>query len=146
MELLTVPENRKLVAQAIGLEEFVVPGTDDVIKQQEEIQLLVQSQPIVQDGMELPSIMVEELVDNHEIGWDICREWLVGEAGRLAKQENPQGYRNVLLHGQMHFIIQQQGMQMLNAAASANPQNKSGEKEKPEPEAAQSKQRNVIPE
>lgn len=148
MELLVVPENRKLVAQAIGLEDFVVPGTDDVTKQHEEIQLLVQSEPVLIDGMEMPSIPVEELVDNHEIGWDICREWLVGEAGRLAKQENPQGYRNVLLHGQMHFIIQQQGLQMMNAAAGANPQNKPGEqeKEKPEPQAAQAKQKNVIPE
>jgi len=151
MELLAVPKNRRLVAQAIGLEDFEVPGTEDVTQQLEEIQLLLQSEPIIEmdpmtgQEMEMPSIPVDFLVDNHEIGWDTCREWLVGESGRLAKQENPKGYKNVLLHGQQHFTILTQGMMNQNAAGSANPQEqqKPGEKEKPEPVAAQAKKNNV---
>jgi hypothetical protein len=48
---------------------------------------------------------VEPLVDNHAVEADICRRFLVSDAGRLAKNENPDGYKNVLLHMQRHMNI-----------------------------------------
>ena len=47
-------------------------------------------------------------VDNHPLESDICRRWLVSDAGRLAKIENPMGYKNVLLHMKMHKDMEMQ--------------------------------------
>ena len=46
----------------------------------------------------LPSVEPDMDVDNHQLEADICRRWLVSDAGRLCKLENPAGYENVLLH------------------------------------------------
>lgn len=104
MAALTSPENIPLISEAIGITDFVIPGEDDRQKQYEEIKLLLMSQPIPnpQLGGLGPSIEIEPLVDNHEIEADICRRFLVSDAGRLAKTENPAGYQNVLLHMQQH--------------------------------------------
>ena len=45
-----------------------------------------------------PSIEPNFDVDNHMLAADIDRRWLVSDAGRLCKLENPPGYENVLLH------------------------------------------------
>jgi len=104
MSALSSPENINMLAEAIGLDDFIFPGSDDRQKQYEEIHILVNSEPIP-DGMggETSSVQVEQLVDNHQIEADICRRWLVSEAGRLAKTENPDGYKNVLLHMKQHM-------------------------------------------
>lgn len=104
---LMAPENIPLLASAIGMDDFFIPGEADRQKQLEEIKILIQSQPIPdpmshQGGM-APSVDIEPLVDNHEIEADICRAWLVGDAGRQCKVENPNGYQNVLLHMQRHM-------------------------------------------
>ncbi len=105
---ISSPENIPFLAQAIGLEDFIIPGSDDREKQYEEIQLLIQSGPIPggvgPDGMpsELPSIPIEPDVDNNAIEADICRRWLVGPIGRSCKTDNPDGYKNVLLHMKQH--------------------------------------------
>ena len=52
--------------------------------------------------VELPSIEPDFDVDNHPLEADICRRWLVSDAGRMTKLENPNGYKNVLLHMKMH--------------------------------------------
>ncbi len=103
MASISSPENIPLLAQAIGLEEFYIPGADDREKQYEEIRLLVQSAPIP-DGMggETSSVPIEPDVDNNAIEAEICRSWLISSTGRLCKVENPDGYKNVLLHMQAH--------------------------------------------
>lgn len=149
MEMLNDPANLPLVTQAIGLEEFVVPGEDDRNKQIEEIRLLIDSEPIVlpPDPMamemgqpppqeqEMPSIEVEPLVDDHEVHIEICRGYLVSEAGRLLKIENPPGYKNILLHMQMHM----QTLQMMQMTAAqmqpSQPESEYETQEKPEPAA-----------
>ena len=116
-EALTTPENLQLVARAIGLDNFSVPGDDDRQKQYEEINQLLATEPI--DEM-VPSVDIEPAVDNNELHADICRRWAVSEAGRLAKVENPAGYKNVLLHMQRHVTVIQ-AMQAMNAAQAAPP-------------------------
>jgi len=134
MEAIMSPENLPFIKDAIGINEFVIPGEADRQKQYEEIQLLVNSEPIVmppdpamvEEAMvaggpemaeqamqpqELPSVEVDPIVDNHQIEADICRQWLISETGRLAKTENPAGYKNVLLHMKAHMDILQQRMQ-----------------------------------
>jgi hypothetical protein len=130
---LTSPENLPYLKRAIGLTDYVIPGEDDRQKQYEEIQLLINSEPIeiptdpmmMQQAMmagqpppspvqTLPSIEADFDVDNHPLEADICRRWLVSDAGRLAKLENPPGYQNVLLHMKMHKDMDmQKQMQMM---------------------------------
>jgi hypothetical protein len=133
------PDNIPYVKGAIGLTDYVIPGEDDRQKQYEEIQLLVNSEPIMMPpdpmamqqammmGMpppppvELPSIEIDSDVDDHQVEADICRRWLVSAAGRLCKMENPLGYKNVLLHMKMHndfmkmMAMQQAQEQMMMA-------------------------------
>jgi hypothetical protein len=105
---LSSPENLETLRQALGLNNFSLPGSDDREKQYYEIAQLMDGQPIVLGpGQEQPSILPEQLVDNHAVQADICRDWLVSEAGRLAKVEKPEGYKNVLLHLQAHVMMMQ---------------------------------------
>lgn len=131
LEILGSPENLPIAREVLGLEELYVPGEDDRNKQYEEIELLLNSEPIMQppdpmmaqmaaqDPMMLqqamqpqmvPSVQIDPDIDNHEIQFEICRSWLVSDAGRLEKVENPAGYENVLLHAKAHLQIIQQNM------------------------------------
>jgi len=135
------PENLPYIAKVIKIPNFKLPGADDRQKQYEEITELVNSVPIVQPptpeemmiaeqtGQELvpneqPSIPIDSDVDNHEVEAGICRSWLVSSAGRLAKVENRDGYKNVLLHMKAHIMIVQQ--QMLAQAQMQAEQETSG--------------------
>jgi len=117
MAAISSPENIPLLAQAIGLEDFEIPGEEDRQKQYEEIRLLLQSGPIPMgmgpDGqpIEGPSVPIDPDVDNNGIEWDICRRWLVGPVGRQTKIDNRPGYDNVLYHGKAHLdAMKQQAM------------------------------------
>jgi len=127
LQALASPENIPFLKKAIGLTDYVIPGEDDRAKEFEEIQQLVNSEPIEippdmmsyqmalqqaqQTGMppppppqpqRVPSVDIDQDVDNHPLCADIDRRWLVGDAGRLCKTENPLGYENVLLHLKAH--------------------------------------------
>jgi hypothetical protein len=132
LEALSSPENMPLLREAIGLDDFFIPGEDDRNKQFEEITLLLNSQPITIPGMgvdpttgapaeeqEFPSLEVDAEIDNHQIEFEVCRNWLVSDAGRLAKVDNELGYRNVLLHAKMHLMIMQEQAMMAQAQANA---------------------------
>lgn len=138
-EILSAPENIALLHESLGLVDFYVPGEDDIIKQYDEIKLLLQSEPIttppdpmaVQQAammgqpppqpVETPSVEIDPIFDNQQIEFEICRKWIISEAGRQAKIDNEAGYRNVLLHGKMHYdqmqmMAQQQQQQMAQGA------------------------------
>jgi hypothetical protein len=109
MAAIASPENIPLLRQAIGLDDFIIPGEDDRDKQYEEIKQLLESEPIPggvgADGMptELPSVEIDPDVDNNAIEADICRRWAVSSIGRQTKIDNPMGYKNVLLHMKQHI-------------------------------------------
>jgi ssDNA-binding Zn-finger/Zn-ribbon topoisomerase 1 len=109
MAAIASPENLPLLRQAIGLDDFILPGEDDRDKQYEEIKLLLESGPIPggvgPDGTptELPSIEIDPDVDNNAVEADICRGWAVSSIGRQAKINNLPGYKNVLLHMKQHL-------------------------------------------
>ncbi len=109
--ILMAPENAGLIHDALGLVDFHVPNEDDVIKQNDEIQLLLNSEPL-QTGdpqnPEVPSIDIDPIFDNSAVEFEVCRKWIISEAGRQAKTDNQNGYRNVLLHGKAHYTINQQ--------------------------------------
>ena len=146
LQALMAPENIKNLAEAIGLDDFNVPGEDDREKQYEEIRVLINSTPIPQppseeealmaisqgqepQEIEVPSVDINFDLDNHALEADICRTYLISPAGRLLKQENEEGYRNVLLHMKAHLdadkqkMLEQAQMQMM-----ANPNPKLAEK------------------
>jgi hypothetical protein len=50
----------------------------------------------------------DPIFDNSDIEFEICRKWATSEAGRQAKTDNPNGYRNVLLHGKLHYMANMQ--------------------------------------
>jgi len=160
MGTLMSPDNIPYLKRAIGLTDFTIPFEDDRQKQNEEIQQLVNSEPIMQpvDPMmeqqammmgqpppqptEVPSVGVDMDVDNHEFESDICRRWLVSDAGRLAKLENPNGYKNVLLHMKAHLdIIFQKQMEEAQAGmmpppgSEASPPTGEGKDPKKQPQA-----------
>jgi hypothetical protein len=148
-------ENMPYLKRAIGLDSYIIPGEDDRQKQYEEIQLLVNSEPIqmppdpmmeqqaMQMGQpppppqELPSVDIDFDVDNHALEADICRRWLVCDAGRLCKTENPNGYKNVLLHMKAHkdadaqMQMQQAQQQMMNQPPPPPPADKGGSAKQP---------------
>lgn len=139
LEALTAPENIKNLAEAIGLDDFNVPGQNDVEKQYEEIRLLINSEPIIQppdeqqmmmamsqgiapQPAEIPSVEIDYDLDNHQIEADICRTYLISPAGRLLKTENPDGYKNVLLHMKAHLeAIKQKMMEDMMAQGGMMP-------------------------
>lgn len=162
LEILGSPENLPVMREALGLENFYIPGEDDRNKQYEEIKLLLQSTPIVMpptvdpmmaaDPMmannpemmaamqpqELPSVGIEADIDNDDIHFEICRAWLVSDAGRLAKIENNEGYNNVVLHAKMHLqriqeLMMMQQAQMAEQEKGAVPGEKPNETEKEAP-------------
>lgn len=135
LAIIGAPENLPVIRNAIGLTDFFVPGESDREKQYDEIKLLLNSTPIPtgnQDPMmgptEMPSIEIDPDYDNHEIEFEIVRGWVVSEAGRQAKMDNPEGHKNVLLHGKMHLMMLQQQAMAAPAEGAApgeqpNPQN-----------------------
>ena len=136
---LTSPDNLKNLAEAIGIDDFVIPNLADVEKQQEEIRALINSEPIVQppepevelmamqageelEPIEIPSVDIEYDLDNHQIEADVCRSYLVSAAGRLLKTENPNGYKNLLLHMRAHLdALKMQAMQQMQQQMQADP-------------------------
>lgn len=104
---ITDPRNIKNLQDAIGLTNFTIPGEDDREKQLDELKQLAIGTPIPIDemGNMQSSIPIEPTVDDHSIHATVCRGFLVGEAGRQLKEDNPEGYHNILLHMQEHMQL-----------------------------------------
>lgn len=119
LAMLATPENLPLIYEAIGINDFEIPGEDARNKQYDEIKILLATEPLVMpndpeeiqigemmgqpqpEEIEFSSVSVEEF-DEHQIELAICIKWINSPAGQLAKQENPAGYKNVLLHAREH--------------------------------------------
>lgn len=148
LQILGSAENLPVIRDAIGLTDFFVPGEDDRTKQYEEINILLNTQPIempptpeqelmsMETGQPatpqpMPSVEIDPEMDDHAVEFEICRAWAVSEAGRQAKVENPQGYANVLLHAKQHLMMVQQAMmaqqaqEAMGSAPNAKPNKKS---------------------
>lgn len=137
------PENLPFIRKIIRIPQFRLPGEDDRQKQYEEINQLVNEEPIVEpigpeqeleaqatgqppQPNEMPSVEVDPIVDNHLVEADICRGWLVSEAGRLAKKENSGGYKNVMLHMKEHLMYASQALANQNTAQVEQSQTETG--------------------
>lgn len=124
LALLGAPENLPIIREAIGLDNFFVPGEDYVEKTYEDIKLLLNSQPIMdpESGQEIPSVEVDPLYAEPSIQFEIVRKWVVSEAGSVAKIENQEGYRNVLLYGQYLKMVMSMNEAPPEAQGAQEPQ------------------------
>jgi hypothetical protein len=142
MKILAAPENLSLIHEALGLDDFYVPGEDDKNKAYDDIKQLLGSEPMPTGDPMMPeqsSIQFDPIFDNLEITFEIVRKWVISEAGRQAKTDNEAGYRNVLLYGSsIKQFLMQQMMQQQAMQAQAGNENGQGEDgaappEKPNP-------------
>jgi hypothetical protein len=148
--MLTAPENLPALHEYLGLVDFFVPNEESVIKQYEEIQLLLQSaplpdnQPVAEPGadgqmspqqpQEVPSVEIDPVYDNHEVEFEIVKKWVTSEEGRMAKTDNPDGYKNVLLHGMQHLQQLQMMAQQQAPQPAAQPTGSGANPAKPKPD------------
>ncbi|HEY2353228.1 MAG TPA: hypothetical protein VGH83_11995 [Candidatus Acidoferrum sp.] len=130
---LTEPANMGYIKNVLGLTELVIPGEDSRNKQLREIQQLLASAPIVislhpsgamhiepaaGDGsvatqgvgvpLVLPSVPVDELLDDHAVEFEECKRWANSEAGQAAHMTNPAGFANVRAHAEAHLRAMKQ--------------------------------------
>jgi len=140
--LMNAPENKGLLYESLGLEELFIPGEDDRERQLDEIQELLNSVPEPTgdpQNPEIASVEIDPDYDNHAVQFEIVRQWVLSEAGKQAKTDNPDGYKNVLLHGKAHLA------QMENIQAQQAQQQQQNQPAKPagEPPAAKPNQKNL---
>lgn len=129
LALLGAPENLEVMQKVFGPTGLKIPNEADREKQLDEINVLLRSEPQVippqVQGMQpmfLPTVMPDQDIDNHAVEAEICRDWLVGEAGRQAKTDNQGGYQNVLAHFRMHKqFLQMQMMQQMQQQSAMQP-------------------------
>jgi len=53
---------------------------------------------------EVPSVGIDELLDDHAVEFEVCRRWANSDAGQTAKMENPLGFANVRAHAHQHLV------------------------------------------
>ncbi|MGC2887506.1 MAG: hypothetical protein WB627_00450, partial [Candidatus Acidiferrum sp.] len=51
----------------------------------------------------LPSVPVDQLLDDHAVEFEECKRWANSEAGQSAKITNPAGFANVRAHAEAHL-------------------------------------------
>jgi hypothetical protein len=64
----------------------------------------------------LPSVPVDQLLDDHAVEFEECKRWANSEAGQSARMTNPAGFANVRAHAEAHLRAMSQ-----NAVAQAQP-------------------------
>jgi hypothetical protein len=55
------------------------------------------------DLLVLPSVPVDQLLDDHAVEFEECKRWANSEAGQSAKMTNPAGFANVRAHTEAHL-------------------------------------------
>jgi hypothetical protein len=71
----------------------------------------------------LPSVPIDQLLDDHATEFEECKRWANSDAGQAAHMTNPAGFANVRAHAEAHLRAMQQALitQQLQAAAVAAP-------------------------
>jgi hypothetical protein len=90
------------------------------------IQSAGQSQVASHESRELvlPSVPIDQLLDDHATEFEECKRWANSDAGQAAHMTNPAGFANVRAHAEAHLRAMQQlalTQQMASTAAAAPP-------------------------
>lgn len=112
------PENVQIVADAFGLPELYIPGSDDRNKQLYELQELSTQEPLDE---QTPSIPIEPDIDDEPVHVQVIKAWMVSETGQLLKNSNPPAYMNCLLHLKAHISSIQVKMQEVQQGQRQRP-------------------------
>jgi hypothetical protein len=56
-----------------------------------------------QNLLVLPSVPVDELLDDNAVEFEECKRWASSEAGQAARMTNPAGFANVRAHAEAHL-------------------------------------------
>ena len=74
----------------------------------------------------LPSLPVDQLLDDHAVEFEECKRWANSEAGQAAKMTNPAGFANVRAHTEAHLRAMSlaAGAATVTSAAEAAPKAK----------------------
>jgi len=60
----------------------------------------------------LPSVPVDQLLDDHAVEFEECKRWANSEAGQSARMTNPAGFANVRAHAEAHLRAMSQSVMM----------------------------------
>jgi hypothetical protein len=73
-----------------------------------------------QSHVELPSVPIDELLDDHAAELAEVRRWASSDAGQVARMQNPAGFANVRAHAAAHqAALGRQGARAVAAKAIA---------------------------
>ncbi len=95
----------------LGMTGYYTPGEDDADKVVDTIQKLLKAQPITKPGQTgqppdiQPSIPADEFEDIHPLVVQLVQGWAQSKAGRKEKEQNPNGYANVIAWGKAHYQL-----------------------------------------
>ncbi|HUL16944.1 MAG TPA: hypothetical protein VLV88_13180 [Terriglobales bacterium] len=56
-----------------------------------------------QSSVILPSVPIDEVLDDHSVEFEECKRWANSEAGQAARMTNPAGFANVRAHAEAHL-------------------------------------------
>jgi hypothetical protein len=148
-QVLLHPDNLQMGKDLIGLEDLVIPGADSAAKQQQEIEELLDSEPIpdekamqaqaaaqtvaAQGGVQMPapaeppmtaSVPIDEEFDDHPSEYAECKRWINSPEGQKKKNsDDPSdvaGFQNVRMHALLHkAVMDKQQQQQAQQAALA---------------------------
>ena len=108
--ILDDPANQEQIATWTGVPGLVVPGRDMRNKVLRVLDVLVQQQPVKQEingqVVELPSIQPDKELDDLDVIQKTVRQWAQKNFDK--QDENPAGFRNVVLYYKMAEQYQQQ--------------------------------------
>jgi len=58
---------------------------------------------VTSHSLVLPSVPVDQLLDDHAVEFEECKRWANSEAGQAAHMTNPAGFANVRAHAEAHL-------------------------------------------
>jgi len=58
---------------------------------------------VTRHSLVLPSVPVDQLLDDHAVEFEECKRWANSEAGQSARLTNPTGFANVRAHAEAHL-------------------------------------------
>lgn len=96
------------VAKTIGFQNFHIPGEADRHKQLWEITELLKAGPsqpqqgIGGSSIPAPTLSTEEFIDDHHVHMEVIKNWAVSPEGLEQRENNTQGYLNVMAHFMQH--------------------------------------------
>lgn len=99
--------NLPAIQQAMGMDNWRVPGIDQRDKVYATIAQLVKGQPAPNPatGKIEPSVPVDIFEDDHTACAAMTKQWCLSDRGRTVKETNPTGYSNVVAWGMAHLDL-----------------------------------------